>query len=118
MSLLKRSGPAAEEEWIDVGTSAEIMDGEIFVVRIANRRVLLTRWEGQVVAVDNACPHAAAPLSDGVLSRWKLICPDHGYCFDIRNGRIVWPEDEAYRLKRYEAKEASGRVFLRLRPPT
>lgn len=118
MPLLKRGDPAAEEEWIDVGASEAVVDGEMAVVRLTNRRVLLTRWEGQVVAVDNACPHAAAPLSDGALNRWKLICPDHGYCFDIRSGRIVWPDDEAYRLKRYEAREASGRVFLRLGSPT
>ena len=59
-------------------------------------------------------PHAAASLSDGSLSRWKVSCPDHGYCFDIRSGRITWPEDEFYRLKRYDVTVEAGEVRVKL----
>jgi nitrite reductase/ring-hydroxylating ferredoxin subunit len=116
MGFLKRSGNSGDDAWHDVGAAADVGEGRITLVRLTNRRVLLTRWEGKVVAVDNACPHAAAPLSDGALNRYKLICPDHGYCFDIRTGQILWPADEAYRLRRFEAKEEGGRVHIRLRP--
>lgn len=83
-------------------------------VRVGKRAILLIRWEGQLYAVDASCPHAAADLGKGELHRWKLTCADHDYCFDIRNGSILWPEDEFYRLKRYPVHEENGSVYVQL----
>ena len=117
MSIFGRKTNESEDDDVartDV-RAADIVEGRMTLVRAAGRKVILTRYEGKLYAVGNACPHAAASLSDGSLVRWKLTCPDHGYCFDIRSGRITWPEDEAYRLKTYEVwEEADGLVSLRL----
>jgi nitrite reductase/ring-hydroxylating ferredoxin subunit len=67
-------------------------------------------------AIDSACPHAAADLSRGTLRGWQICCHEHDYCFDLRSGRIVWPEDEVYRLRHYETKEENGVVLVRLTP--
>ncbi|MEZ4516845.1 MAG: Rieske 2Fe-2S domain-containing protein [Chloroflexota bacterium] len=100
-------------ELVRIADSNAVQEGELFRAWIGKQRILLTRWEGEVIAIDAFCPHAAADLGEGAVSRWKLICPDHGYCFDIRNGNILWPEDEYYRLKRYESLEENGSVYVR-----
>jgi nitrite reductase/ring-hydroxylating ferredoxin subunit len=84
------------------------------VANVAGQRIILLRWEGRVYAVHSECPHAAADLAKGELHRWKLTCPEHHYCFDVRNGRLLWPEDEHYRLRTFEVKEEEGVVKVRL----
>ncbi len=87
---------------------------KLTAVTINGRKLLLTRYEGRVYAFSALCPHAAANLADGWLSRFKITCADHEYCFDIRNGRILWPADENYRLKLFAAKEDEGVIKVRL----
>jgi nitrite reductase/ring-hydroxylating ferredoxin subunit len=94
-----------------------VLEGEMTTVTVKGRRIILTRFEGQLFAIDAACPHAAADLSKGSLSRWRVCCHEHDYCFDIRNGRIVWPEDEVYRLRIYEVQAENGIVKIRIDSP-
>jgi nitrite reductase/ring-hydroxylating ferredoxin subunit len=101
-------------EFIRVAGSEDVHEAQLWQGRAGKRLILLTRWEGGVIAVDAACPHAAADMGQGTLHRWKLCCPDHGYCFDIRSGAITWPEDEAYRLRRYATREENGSIFVQL----
>ena len=116
MSILKRkSDDRQDNEGILTSVAAaDVVEGEMALVQVEGRKIILTRYEGRLYAFANACPHAAASLSHGSLTRWKVTCPDHGYCFDIRSGAITWPSDEAYRLKTYEVWEDDGRVKLRL----
>lgn len=99
-------------QFIRVAGSDDVQEEQLWRGRAGKRPVLLTRYNGVVVAVDAVCPHGAADLGEGMLNRHKLFCPDHGYCFDIRSGDILWPEDELYRLKRYETREENGSVYV------
>lgn len=101
-------------EYVRVAGSDDVREEALWRVRAGKRSLLLTRCEGVVLAIDAVCPHGAADLGEGTLHRHKLCCPDHGYCFDIRNGAILWPPDEFYRLKRYEVREEGGSVYVRL----
>lgn len=116
MPLFNRSKARETEEYAPSVPAADVVEGKFLAVKIGPKKVLLTRFNGQVYAIDSLCPHAAADLSAGTLRSWQICCHEHDYCFDIRTGRIVWPEDEVYRLRRYETKEEGGRVFVRLNP--
>ncbi len=116
MPLFNRSKARETEEYAPAAPAADVVAGKFLAVKIGPKKVLLTRFNGQVYAIDSLCPHAAADLSAGTLRGWQICCHEHDYCFDIRTGRIVWPEDEVYRLRRYETKEEGGRVFVRLNP--
>ena len=41
--------------------------------------------------MENACPHAGDPLSEGFLDGCVVTCPSHGWAFDVRTGHR--PED-------------------------
>lgn len=116
MPFINRDKAKNAEAYIEIVPADRIAEGVMTPVQIGNRKIILTRHDGQLVAIDALCPHAAADLSKGSLRGWQICCHEHDYCFDIRNGRIVWPEDEVYRLKRYEVREDEGRVFVRLIP--
>ena len=91
-----------------------LQESQISTVTINRQKIILTLYQGEVVAYDSRCPHAAADLSRGTLGGWKAICPDHSYCFDIRNGRLTWPEDEPYRLKIYPTRLEAGHIYIKL----
>jgi nitrite reductase/ring-hydroxylating ferredoxin subunit len=104
----------AEGDFIVAARSEAVTEGQMTAVKVAGRRVILTRHNGRLYAIDSSCPHAAADLAKGSLRSWQLCCHEHDYCFDIRSGRLVWPEDEPYRLRRYETREEGGQVKVRL----
>ncbi len=115
MGLFGKKQKPDADGFYETGISAEgVAAHTLTLVKINGKQVVVASAEGKMVAFDDECPHAAASLSDGELHRWKVICPDHGYCFDVRSGRINWPEDEVYRLKRYEIKVVDGLVKVKV----
>ncbi|MEO6875981.1 MAG: Rieske 2Fe-2S domain-containing protein [Opitutaceae bacterium] len=60
--------------------------GQAFTV--AGRRIALFNIAGIIHAMDDMCPHAGAPLSDGRLHGCVVTCPWHGWEFDVTNGRM------------------------------
>lgn len=46
----------------------------------------LYRVGDAVHAMEDACPHAGVPLSDGTLDGCVVTCRAHGWPFDVRTG--------------------------------
>lgn len=83
-------------------------------VKVNGQPVLLTRVGSQLCAFSPVCPHAAANLANGRLIRGQIKCPEHGYTFDIRSGRITWPPDEGCRLIRFTVQEVNNQIKIKL----
>lgn len=49
--------------------------------------VIVLRVEGELVAVPGVCPHEDVALAGGVLDGCELVCPGHGWAFDVRSGK-------------------------------
>jgi nitrite reductase/ring-hydroxylating ferredoxin subunit len=48
---------------------------------------------GQYQALFGACPHEGGPLGDGVLLGDSVVCPWHGFDFDVRTGACAVAPD-------------------------
>jgi nitrite reductase/ring-hydroxylating ferredoxin subunit len=116
MPFINRNKVSGAGEFVKTVSSDRVGENAMTDVRIQGRKIILTRYNGMLYAIDAACPHAAADLSRGSLRGWQICCHEHDYCFDLRSGRIVWPEDEVYRLRRYETIEEDGVILVRLTP--
>lgn len=44
---------------------------------------------GEAFALPDHCPHAGVPLSEGFVEDGQLVCPMHGWAFDLASGRCV-----------------------------
>ena len=55
--------------------------------------VLITLVDGEPRALEDACNHAGASLSNGWLDEGGqcIVCPVHAYMFDLKTGRCVAP---------------------------
>lgn len=97
-------------EYIKVASLNELPPGRMKRVEVAGRYVALVNVEGTVYALDNNCPHQGGPLAFGDLDGEVITCPWHGWRWNARTGRAVWPEVD-WRVFRYPVK-VEGRDIL------
>jgi nitrite reductase/ring-hydroxylating ferredoxin subunit len=53
--------------------------------------VLVALVRGAPCAIEDACNHAGASLSEGDRQGDCVACPMHGYVFDLATGRLMLP---------------------------
>jgi nitrite reductase/ring-hydroxylating ferredoxin subunit len=70
----------------DVASEEAVPETGALRVLVGGRAVALFRDRGAIVAFDDACPHAGAPLSAGVCRDGQVVCSWHGFRFDARTG--------------------------------
>lgn len=68
---------------------AELPPGAMVRFTRGDLDVLIAHTEAGVVALDDRCPHMAAPFSAGRLEGCVLHCPLHRGAFDVRDGEVV-----------------------------
>jgi nitrite reductase/ring-hydroxylating ferredoxin subunit len=105
------------EGWTDIGTFADLPDGEPVERRAGEVRVVVVRRGDEVRALGQRCPHASAPLSDGkpvdVDGDACLECPWHGSVFRLDDGRVMHGPATAPAAP-FPARVRGGRVELRV----
>jgi 3-phenylpropionate/trans-cinnamate dioxygenase ferredoxin component len=70
-------------------TLDELPPGSMRRVSFEDVDVLLAHTSGGIAAVDDRCPHMAAPLSIGELDGCVVACPLHSGRFDLASGDPV-----------------------------
>ena len=67
--------------------------------------VLVTLLDGVPCAIEDACNHSGASLSEGYRTRHDCIaCPLHGYVFELRTGKLVIPKGLCEDQRRFHAE--------------
>jgi nitrite reductase/ring-hydroxylating ferredoxin subunit len=80
---------ATSGEAIDAGSLADLPEGAMRRVTHGDLDILVAHTPAGIVAVDDRCPHMAAPLSIGTLDGCVVACPLHEGRFDLCSGDIV-----------------------------
>ncbi len=89
--------PIEEEDdhdiWVEVGPAEDLADGDSKVVFLAGKQVGLFNVNGNLYAINNRCPHARGPLSDGDVEVegdvCSVTCPWHYAKFDLASGEVI-----------------------------
>lgn len=68
---------------------ADLPAGAMVRVTFGDTDVLLAHTSSGIAAVDDRCPHMAAPLSLGELDGCVVGCPLHSGRFDLETGGVV-----------------------------
>ena len=97
---------------IKLGPASDIPPGEGRVYQIEGERIAVFRTRAQeVYAVQAECPHKRGPLADGLVGGGTVICPLHGWKFDLKTGQALFGDCG---LKTYPVcLDESGNVVLR-----
>jgi 3-phenylpropionate/trans-cinnamate dioxygenase ferredoxin subunit len=76
-------------EWVEVGKTGDLDDGQMKTVKVGGKQILLAKVGGRYLAADSRCPHLGGNLSAGTLEGAILTCPLHHSQFDLTDGHVV-----------------------------
>ena len=68
------------EHWHHVAYDPQIVEGACLLVEVEGRSIGMFRYNGEIRAVLNICPHEGAPLCMGEVRGTTLPSADDGQC--------------------------------------
>jgi nitrite reductase/ring-hydroxylating ferredoxin subunit len=106
--------------WVDVGELAAMAFKPGCPVQVGAHWVALFRLPGktggaELVAIDNVCPHASAPLCDGTVHDGKVACFLHCWEFDLRTGAC--DVGAQWNVRTWLVRVVDGRVQIQVDAP-
>ncbi|MFQ5932704.1 MAG: Rieske (2Fe-2S) protein [Nitrospiraceae bacterium] len=90
---------------IAIAKVSDVPPGSCISVEAHGVGVALCNLNGSFYALDNTCPHAGGPLGEGTLLGEILVCPWHGWRYNVRTGER--PENPDFKVACY-AVEVEG----------
>ena len=96
---------------IRVCAEADVPLGEGRALTIGERRLAIFRTASGWYVVDDACPHAGGPLSDGIVGDRTVICPLHERRYALAGGAPLSGGDG---VAAHPAEVRGERVFVTL----
>jgi nitrite reductase (NADH) small subunit len=83
----------AREGVFNLGPVSRIPPGEGRSFQVGGLAVAIFRLrDGKLFATQATCPHRKGPLADGLLGGGLVVCPLHGFRFDLATGRPIGNE--------------------------
>ena len=80
-------------------------------VEVDGKQICVAYYKNNLFSFLEKCPHAGGNLSCGYIDRvGNIVCPLHGYKFNLQNGRNV--TGEGYILKTFPVQIRSNAVFI------
>jgi nitrite reductase/ring-hydroxylating ferredoxin subunit len=101
-------------QWHDIGRPEDLSFSPGAPVRIGDRWLAVFPLGDGFTAIDNACPHAGAPLCDGSVVKGRIVCFLHCWSFDLLTG--VCDVGEDWNVAVYPVRLAEGRLEIGLPP--
>lgn len=79
--------------WTRISGGAALPPGGLRQIVVGEQVWVLANHGGEFYALGGRCTHKPdALLAEGLLSEGTIMCPWHGYRYDVRTGRNVHPE--------------------------
>ena len=92
------------------GPAADLAPGAVKSFAVNGKTVAIVNVHGAYYAVDNACAHRGGPLGEGVLDGEVLVCPWHGWPYDVKSGQCQTNPNA--RVKGYPVKVEGGQLHV------
>ncbi len=94
---------------------AELESGALVRLHYPPFDVAVGLVDGEPYAIEDACNHAGASLTDGGRSEMRpecVVCPMHGYVFSLRTGALVAPRGLCDDQRRFVAMLEGDEVVV------
>lgn len=80
-----------DPRWIRVTTTDSIPRREGRAVVLGGRELAIFNLGDRYLALENRCPHAGGPLSDGIVTGCAVVCPLHAWRVRLDTGDVERP---------------------------
>jgi nitrite reductase/ring-hydroxylating ferredoxin subunit len=100
----------AVSEFVPVIDASELAPGHCREVVVAGMTLALCNVGGRFHAVGGRCGHRGGPLGQGVLDGGRLVCPWHGWAYDVASG--VHESNPNERIPVLDVRVEAGRLLV------
>ncbi len=76
----------SDTDYVTVAQVDQVPPGTCRTIEVNGIFLALCNIHGAFLAVDNTCPHAGGPLGEGCLDGDLIVCPWHGWRFNVHTG--------------------------------
>jgi phenylpropionate dioxygenase-like ring-hydroxylating dioxygenase large terminal subunit len=109
--------------WYVIGETTQFLPNKLHKIQVWDKFYVVWRSvEGQLHALQDACSHRSASLSNGQIIHDRVACPYHGYEFDTNGTLVVVPGVHitkylpCYSVTKFDILEKNGWVYLNILP--
>jgi 3-phenylpropionate/trans-cinnamate dioxygenase ferredoxin component len=99
-------------EFIRVAACSEIPEDRAIAVEVRGKRIALFNAGGTFYAIENSCLHMGVALSAGKLYGTRVVCPLHGWEYDITTGANV--DDPKMRVASFAVKIEGDNILIEI----
>jgi nitrite reductase (NADH) small subunit len=86
--------------------------GLVLEVSLDGRPLCVANVDGAICVLDGTCPHEGGPLGEGTLENGRVVCPWHGYAFDVHTGASE--DDPDVKAEVLEARVENGELRVKI----
>jgi len=97
---------------IVVAKIEEVPAGQARVFEAGGRSVAVCNVAGTHYAIDNSCPHRGGPLGEGDVDGAVVVCPWHGWRWDVTTGANA--NNPAIRVPCFPVSVERGEILVEL----
>lgn len=98
-------------DWIDIAALDDVPLRGARMVKTGFGCVAVFRTGAdKIFALNNACPHKAGPLAEGIVHGKSVTCPLHNWVISLETG-AAQGQDEG-QVATYPARIENGRILL------
>ncbi len=76
------------------------------------KTICVANVNGSYSAIDNVCLHRGGPLGQGMVEGAKVVCPWHGWAWDVKTGATE--QDHGMKVAVYPLKIENGDVLVEI----
>ena len=91
---------------------SEIPAGSIAEFSVQGKTIAVANVGGKFYAINNTCLHRGGPLGQGSLTGAVVICPWHGWSFDVTSGRLS--HNQSAGVSCYQVEVRGDDVFVEI----
>jgi nitrite reductase/ring-hydroxylating ferredoxin subunit len=91
---------------------SEIPPGQVREVQVSGQAIALANVAGKIYAISNTCLHQGGPLGEGSLEGTAVVCPGHGWEYEVTTGRLL--SDPKVGVACYRTETQGEDVFVDL----
>jgi len=101
--------------WRLVAAVTDVPAGESRFFEIDGQAIVIANCGGTVFALDGICPHLEYRLDGACVSEVAIVCPWHGYEYDLRTGANLYPGRPDIALRAYEVQIRNSEIWIALK---
>jgi nitrite reductase (NADH) small subunit len=78
-----------DRHWMRITETENVPHLEGRSVQVGGLELAIFNLGDRFATIENQCPHKGGPLCDGIVSGTVVVCPLHGWRFDLNTGLAV-----------------------------